>query len=189
LWRIENTRSGYGLVAVLFHWTMAALIIALSALGLYMVRLPDVGFSTEKIVLILFHKQLGMLALALVALRWLWRMCNLLPELVEHLPDWQKIIARFVHLSFYALMFALPLTGWLMSSAAGIPVSFFGLFTLPDPIARDDALFRTLIEVHKVLGYLMLALIFVHASAALRHHFGFRDDTLRRMWPGCVNRP
>jgi cytochrome b561 len=80
-------------------------------------------------------------------------------------------------------MFALPVTGWLMSSAAGIPVSFFGLFTLPDPIARDDALFRALIDVHKVLGYVTIALIFVHAGAALRHHFHFKDDTLRKMWP------
>jgi cytochrome b561 len=183
LWRIENTPNGYGLVAVLFHWLVAALIIVLSGLGLYMVRLPDVGFSKEKILLILFHKELGMLILMLVALRWIWRLCNVLPELVGHLPDWQKITARFVHLCFYGLMFALPVTGWLMSSAAGIPVSFFGLFTLPDPIARDDALFRTLIDVHKFLGYVTIALIFVHAGAALRHHFHFEDDTLRKMWP------
>jgi cytochrome b561 len=183
LWRIENTPSGYGLVAVSFHWLVAALIIMLSVLGLYMVGLPDVGFSKEKILLILFHKELGMLILMLVALRWIWRLCNVLPELVGHLPDWQKITARFVHLCFYGLMFALPVTGWLMSSAAGIPVSFFGLFTLPDPIARDDALFRTLIDVHKFLGYVTIALIFVHAGAALRHHFHFEDDTLRKMWP------
>ena len=80
-------------------------------------------------------------------------------------------------------MFALPVTGWLMSSAAGIPVSFFGLFTLPDPIARDDALFRALIDVHKVLGHVTIALFFVHAGAALRHHFHFKDDTLRKIWP------
>ena len=183
MWRIENTPSGYGLIAVLFHWAMAALIIALSIVGLYMVRLPDVGFSEEKIPLILFHKELGMLILMLVALRWIWRLCNVLPELAGHLPDWQKLAARFVHLCFYGLMFALPLTGWLMSSAAGIPVSFFGLFTLPDPIARDDALFRTLIDVHKVLGHVTIALIFVHAGAALRHQFHFKDDTLRKIWP------
>lgn len=183
MWRIENTPRGYGLIAVLFHWAMAALIIALSVLGLYMVRLPDVGFSEEKILLILFHKELGMLILMLAALRWIWRLCNVLPELAGHLPDWQKLAARFVHLCFYGLMFALPLTGWLMSSAAGIPVSFFGLFTLPDPIARDDALFRTLIDVHKVLGHVTIALVFVHAGAALRHHFHFKDDTLRKMWP------
>lgn len=184
LWRIENTPRGYGRVAALFHWAMAALIIALSVLGLYMVRLPDVGFSKEKIVLILLHKALGMAVLVLVALRLIWRLCNVLPELAGHLPDWQQVAARFVHLCFYALMFALPASGWLMSSAAGIPVSFFGLFTLPDPIGRSDALFRTLIDVHAVLGYAMLALACVHAGAALRHHFGFEDDTLRRMWPG-----
>ena len=80
MWRIENTPSGYGLIAVLFHWAMAALIIALSVLGLYMVRLPDVGFSEEKILLILFHKELGMLSLMLAALRWIWRLCMSFPS-------------------------------------------------------------------------------------------------------------
>jgi cytochrome b561 len=77
----------------------------------------------------------------------------------------------------------LPITGWLMSSAAGIPVSFFGLFTLPDLVSRDDDLFRGLVEIHKWLGYAMVLLICIHLGAALRHHFIYRDDTLRRMLP------
>ena len=166
------------------HWLMALLLSALVALGLYMTSLPDVGFDTWKIRLILYHKQLGMVALTLVTLRLLWRAGNVLPHLVETLPDWQKVIARFVHLCFYALMLALPVTGWLMSSATGIPVSVLGLFTLPDLVAYDERLFHTLVAVHRYLGYALIVCMAVHIGAALRHHFLLRDHTLKKMLPG-----
>jgi cytochrome b561 len=178
---IANTEDHFGSMAILFHWSMAFIVIGLAALGLYMVTLQDVGFNKEKIMLILYHKEFGMLVLVLLAARLAWRVTHILPQLVAHLPDWQKIAARFVHLSFYALMFALPMTGWLMSSAAGIPVSLFGLATLPDFLPRDDYLFQRLID--KWLGYVLILFIFVHVGAALRHHFVFKDDTLRRMLP------
>lgn len=180
---IENTEDRYGAIAILLHWSMAILVIGLAALGLYMVTLPDVGFNTTKIELILFHKQIGVAVLVLLALRLAWRLTQTLPQLVAHLPEWQKVAARVVHLTFYALMFALPVTGCLMSSAAGIPVSFFGLFVLPDFIARDDYLFQRFIVLHRWLGYALIFFIVIHVGAALRHHFIFKDDTLRRMLP------
>ena len=185
---LENTEDRYGAVALLFHWSMALIVIGTAALGLYMVTLPDVGFNTNKVTLVLYHKEFGLLVLVLLATRLAWRVTQILPRLVEHLPDWQKIAARFVHLSFYALMFALPMTGWLMSSVAGIPVSVLGLFTLPDLLPRDDYLFQRLIDVHKWLGYALVLLIFGHVGAALRHHFVFKDDTLRRMLPNPPSR-
>jgi len=94
--------------------------------------------------------------------------------------DFREVIARN---DIDALMLALPVTGWLMSSAAGIPVKFLELFTLPDLIDRDDFLFQRLIDVHQALAWALIAFIAVHAAAALRHHFAFRDDTLRRMLP------
>lgn len=180
---INNTEGKYGLIAILFHWSMAILIIGLSVLGLYMVALPDVGFNKEKIVLILYHKEFGLLVSVLFVARLCWRVTQVLPRLVAHLPDWQKIAARFVHLSFYALMMAMPISGWIMSSAAGIPVSFFGLFTLPDLVGSDDHLFQRFIDIHKWFGYFLILLIFVHVGAALRHHFVIKDDTLLRMLP------
>src|SRR6266545_6609400 len=116
--RIGNTQNSYGAAAIALHWLMAAILVALIVVGLYMVRLPDVGFDTTKIRLILYHKEVGILVFALATLRLAWRVTNALPRLVEHLPDWQKVVARFVHLCFYGLMLALPITGWLMSSAA-----------------------------------------------------------------------
>jgi len=180
-----NTGQRYGTVAILLHWGMAALLIVLLATGLYMVRLPDVGFDTDKITLILLHKALGMLALAAVVPRLLWRLLNPLPRLAEGLPEWQRVAARFVHLVFYALMFALPLTGWLLNSAGGYPLSFFGLFGIPDLTAVNPFLFRVYVQVHRWLGYALLLLLLLHAGAALRHHLLRHDDTLRRMLPGA----
>jgi cytochrome b561 len=180
---LENREDRYGAIALLFHWSMALLVIGLAALGLYMVTLPDVGFNTKKVTLVLYHKEFGVLALVLLATRLSWRVTQVLPRLVENLPDWQKIAARFVHLSFYGLLIAMPMTGYLMSSAAGIPVSFFGLFMLPDLVHRDDDVFQRYMAIHKWLGYVLILFIFVHAGAALRHHFVFKDDTLRKMLP------
>lgn len=183
--QLVNTTQRYGLVAIVLHWLMAALLLVLVGVGLYMVSLPDAGFDRTKITLILFHKEFGVLALALAALRLAWRVGNVLPELVEHLPDWQKVTARFVHLCFYGLMSALPVSGWLMSSAAAIPVYVFGV-VLPDLIAPDDHSFRALIGVHKSLSYALIICILIHAAAALRHHFMFKDETLKKMLPGVM---
>jgi cytochrome b561 len=169
---------------------MAIVLIPLVVLGLYMVSLPDAGFDTRKITLILYHKELGILALTLAVLRLAWRVGHVLPALVETLPEWQKVTARFVHLCFYGLMFALPVTGWLMSSAAGFPVSFLGLFDLPDFVSPNEYLFREFVRAHKWLGYALIGLTLVHVGAALGHHFLAKDDTLRKMlpransWPG-----
>jgi len=175
--------SRYGATAIALHWLMAIVLIALLVLGLYMVSLPDVGFDTRKIFLILYHKQLGILALTLAVLRLAWRFGHALPALVETLPEWQKVIARFVHLCLYGLMFALPVTGWLMSSAAGFPVSFLGLFELPDLVSQNEYLFRAFVQAHRWSSYALIGLTLVHAGAALRHHFLCKDETLRKMLP------
>ena len=179
---LRNTNQHYGSVAIALHWLMALLLIGLVVLGLYMSGLPDVGFNKQKILLIFYHKEFGILALLLATARFAWRVGNVLPRLVAQLPDWQKVMARFVHLCFYGLMFALPISGWLMSSAAGIPVYFFG-FRLPDFIAQNEYRFQLLIDVHMWLSYALIGLIVVHASAALRHHFLSRDNTLRKILP------
>lgn len=182
--RALNSERHYGAVAITLHWLMALLLIGLVAMGLYMVSLPDAGYDGWKIRLILLHKELGILALLLAASRLFWRFGNVLPRLVDTLPDWQKVLARFVHLCFYGLMFALPVTGWVMSSAAGIPVSVLGLLVLPDLVARSDHLFQTYIQVHAALAFGLIACMLAHIGAAVRHHFLLRDATLKKMLPG-----
>ena len=181
---LANTSARYGALAIVLHWTMAGLLLVLVGVGLYMGTLPDVGFDREKITLILVHKAVGMLVLWLVLLRLAWRVGNVLPRLVEGMPMWQQVAARFVHLCLYALMLALPLTGWLMSSAGGYPVSFFGWFELPDLVPQNEAMFHFWITVHHWLAYTLMLLVALHVAAALQHHWVDRDDTLLRMWHG-----
>ncbi|WP_427914461.1 cytochrome b [Ramlibacter sp. MMS24-I3-19] len=178
-----NDTQRYGLAAVLLHWGMAAVLAVLVAMGLYMVALPDAGYDQLKITLILVHKGLGMVAFALAVVRIAWRWVNPLPALVAHLPAWQQVAARVVHLCFYALMVLLPLTGWAMSSAGGYPVPVFGWFSLPPLLGLHPRLFDALTVLHRWLADALLGLLALHAGAALDHHLRHRDDTLLRMLP------
>lgn len=177
---IKNTENHYGWGAIILHWVIALLIIGLLILGLYMVGLP---ISLQKLKLYGWHKELGVLALMLAAIRLFWRFINITPILPATLPYIQKLAAHAVHWAFYIFMFAMPITGWLISSAAGLPVSFYGLFTLPDLISPSEPLRLFFTECHKWLGYGLIATICLHTGAALQHHFIHKDDILRRMLP------
>lgn len=176
--QIKNSATRFGIVSILLHWIIAVLIIGLLALGLYMVSLP---ISLEKFKLYGWHKEYGFLVLFLVIFRTVWRLSNPLPELA--LPWLEQIAARSMHLAFYGFMFAMPLTGWLITSAAGLPASFFGLFTMPNLIAPDETKRIFFQWAHQWLGYALIAAIFLHTAAALKHHFINKDDILRRMLP------
>lgn len=173
---LKNSKNHFGLISILLHWIMAFLIIGLLAEGLYMVSL---SISLQKLKLYGWHKEYGLLVLGLVIVRLSWRLINAVPQL--SLPWLELLAARLVHYAFYAFMFAMPVTGWLLTSAAGLPPSFFGLFTLPALVAPNQELLHLFEWVHKWLGYGLIATIFLHTSAALKHHFINKDDILRRM--------
>lgn len=176
----KNSANRYGMVAITLHWLMAILVIGLIILGLYMVRLP---VSLQKLRFFGWHKEYGLLVLMLVSLRLGWRLGNVVPVLPAYISLLQKLAAHAAHYILYILMFAMPLSGWMMSSAAGLPVSFFGLFVMPGLVAADDNLFKLLVVVHEWLGYALIAVVCAHAAAALQHHFYYKDDILRRMFP------
>lgn len=178
--QILNRADRYGLVAIVFHWVIAVLILGMLALGLYM---SDLAISPAKLKFYGWHKEYGILILMLAVLRILWRMLNCIPALPDSLAFFQKIAARFAHYAFYFFLFAMPLTGWMMSSAAGVPVSFFGLFVLPDLVSANKGLSQLLANIHGWMAYALMALIVLHVVAALQHHFYYKDDVLKRMLP------
>jgi len=173
----RNTQLQYGIVAVLLHWVMAILLIGLLALGLYMQALP---ISLEKLKLYGWHKEYGFLALWLVLIRLGWRITSTTPYLL--LPMWEKLAARTVHGLFYVLMLGLPITGWVITSAAGLPASFFGLWVLPTIVSPSEETRYLFQAIHRWLSYGLIGLIILHTSAAFKHHFVNRDDILRRMF-------
>jgi cytochrome b561 len=177
--RFRNTSDQYGIIAMLLHWIMAVLFIGMVIVGLYMTHIP---VSLLKLKLYDWHKEFGILILMLAMVRIVWRLNNIRSSLTE-LPWWEAFAARAVHWAFYGFMFALPITGWLMTSAAGLAPSFFGLFVLPNLVAPDHGLKKLFETVHQWLAYGLIAAFCAHVGAALKHHWIDRDGILRRMLP------
>lgn len=174
---IENTNEHFGIIAIIFHWLMAIILIGLVIIGLYMTSLPS---GPQKLSLIGLHKEFGFLILMLVMLRIVWRLKNILPSHAS-LSSFERLAARLSHWIFYMLMFALPMTGWIFSSAAGYSTSFFGLFVIP-PLIEPNPAIRTLFsEIHEWLAYGLIATFCLHVAAALKHHFINKDNILKRM--------
>jgi cytochrome b561 len=163
------------------HWTIALGVFGLLAVGLYM---TDLKASPQKIQLYMTHKSVGLSVLALMLARLLFRLRNPPPALPDSLPRWQRLASAGTHVSFYVLLLAMPISGWLMNGASGFPMKFFGLFRVPDLIVRDAKHLAFFKEVHEVIAWTLMALIAVHVLAALKHHFIDRDAVLRRMLPG-----
>ena len=175
----------YDAVAKGFHWVMAALLISVFALGLYMQGLP---FSPDKLKFYSWHKWAGICVLSLVAFRLIWRLTHRPPVMPNDMPAWQKIAAHAAHLALYLLMFAIPVSGWLMSSAKGVTTVLFGLWPLPDLVARDRELGDALQNLHWYLNVSLALFVAIHVLAVFKHHFLDKDDILRRMLPGIRSR-
>ena len=171
----------YTPVAIALHWLIAILIVGAFSLGLVMTDIP--GLTPAKLKYYSWHKWTGVTILALVALRLLWRLFNTPPDYAEALPTWQAKASHGLHALLYLLMFAVPLSGYFYTLAAGVPVVYFGLVPLPELIAPDPALKPVLKSVHYWLNMTMATAVAVHVAAALKHHFVDRDSVLRRMLP------
>lgn len=175
--QIRNTKERFGWFAIILHWVMAILMIGMVAIGLYMTNLP---VSPEKFKFYGWHKEFGMVVLMLVMIRVVWRIKNILPSL-SFLPAWERWAAYATHWVFYIFMFTLPISGWLMSSFAGFPVSFFGLFIVPTLVQPDESMSALFREIHKWLAYGLIATFCLHVGAALKHYFIDKDKVLQRM--------
>lgn len=178
---LKNTAQSYGFVTRAFHWVMALMIIGLLAVGLIMTEMEQ---GPDRLQIYRLHKATGAVVLFLVVLRFGWRLTNITPLLPATLTPIQKLASHLAHYGLYGLMLLMPLSGWAMSSAAGYPVSVYGLFDLPNIVAPSKELRELMGEVHELAAYVMIALIVAHAAAALVHHFHYKDNVLRRMWRG-----
>ncbi len=170
----------YSGVAIALHWLFVLIFLVMFPLGYIM---ADMELSPAKLSAYSWHKSIGITALALIALRFAWRLIHMPPPLPADLPKMQKFASQIVHALLYLVIVGMPITGWTMSSAAGFTVKPFGLFALPNFVAKDQALFHTFEAVHTYLGFALLALIALHVAAALYHGLIRRDGVLGRMLP------
>lgn len=170
----------YSAVSKALHWVIALLAFTQLAMGKLFEVEADEGDG-----LFGWHTALGLLVLALMIVRLGWRLTHAVPGLPPGTPGWQQVAARGTHIAFYALLIALPLSGWLLTSVEGDPVSFFGWFGVPPlPVPGGEASEDLIEETHEVLGNVLLVLAGIHVLAGLKHHYIDRDDVLRRMMPG-----
>jgi cytochrome b561 len=177
---LKNTPERWGGVSQLLHWIVFALILTMAYLGLTMGDLPN---GPDKIQTYALHKSIGITILALVALRLLWRFYAGTPRPVPGTPRWQERIASATHWAIYLLLFAMPLSGWVLNSAAGFPLQWFHLINLPHIVDKNHDLHELAEEAHEIMFWILAFLVVAHAGAAFYHHLFQRDATLARMLP------
>ncbi|MDR1967909.1 MAG: cytochrome b [Burkholderiaceae bacterium] len=177
-WR--NTSKRYGCLSVGLHWLTLLLMAAVYAfVELHELFPKD---TPERAFMMYAHFSLGLLVMVLTLARLGLRWSAPTPRIEPPIPHWQAVFSQLVHGLLYLLLLGLPLVGWMMVSASGRPVLFFGI-ELPALLDSNRALSKLLKEVHETIGTLGYALIALHAAAALVHHYVMHDNTLTRMLP------
>ena len=191
--RNGNENSHYSIVAIWLHWIIAVLLIAMMGVGIWMTgaikakETQSIAFDVYQI-----HKSFGIVILVLSVIRLLWRLSHKAPDMPVSLAKWEKLAAHSTHFIFYVMMLALPITGWLMVSASpwGLPTIIFGTAELPhlSVLSELDQAGKILWEerfknIHNYMAFGGIGLICLHVSAALKHHFIIRDDSLIRIAP------
>lgn len=181
LMRPRNMNPRYTRIAIFLHWLVALGLIGTFSVGFYMEGLP---LSPNKLKLYSWHKWAGITLLAIIVIRLAWRLANRPPAFPDTMGPSARLAAHAGHWLLYALMLLIPFSGWLMSSAQGFPVVWFGVLPLPDLVPKNSELGELLKKVHAFLNYTLLIAVTGHIALALHHHFVRKDGTLTRMLPG-----
>jgi cytochrome b561 len=171
---------GYSGTAIALHWAIALLIFCAFPLGITMADLP---FSPSRLKLYSYHKWLGVTVFLLALVRVAWRIRHPAPPPPASMPAWQRAASVATHHLLYVLIVAVPVSGWLMSSAKGFQTVYLGVIPLPDLLSKDKEVGDALLLVHQILNFALGTLVITHATAALKHYFIDRDEVLGRMIP------
>ena len=183
----KNTAEHWGPVSQALHWLVVLLVLMLAVVGLSLDSLPK---TPKYFWVFTMHKSIGITVLVLVLLRIGWRLYAGAPAPVAGTPAWQARIASVTHFLLYALLLAMPLSGWLYDSASGLrPFRWFGLVLMPKLAAPGEALADNAHAAHEWLFWVLVALVAVHAAAAFHHHVFRNDATLSRMLPAKRRSP
>ncbi|GAC1407187.1 MAG: cytochrome b [Burkholderiaceae bacterium] len=172
----------YTRTAIVLHWLVALLIISGFVLGVTMVNIP--GLTPSKLRYFSWHKWIGITVLALACVRLIWRVLHPAPPYPDTLVGWQHTAARVIHTLLYFLIFAVPVSGYFYTLAAGVPVVYLGVVSLPVLIDPNPEWKPVLKQVHYWLNISLLAGFCIHVGGALKHQLIDHDGLMRRMLPG-----
>ena len=175
---LKNTETRYGVIAKGFHWLLFLMLSFSIVAGNFLAAMPK---GPEKLQAAGMHKSFGVVLMLLILARLLWRLINVTPKETDGTSAIQRTLARGMHWVLYALMFAQPISGILMSQAAGYPVSAFGAFELPMLLEKDASLAQTFRGAHGTVWILLVLAVIGHAGAALHHHFIRKDEVMKQM--------
>jgi len=176
---LKDSTQAYGGVTKIIHWLLAICVLTMLTIGIIMTSIDD---RALKIDLYFFHKSLGLTVLGLMIIFVLWRFWQPKPQYPTDMPSWEVHAARIVHGLLYVLLIAMPLSGWIMSTAAGHVPNFFGLGPVPTPfIPENRALAGFFNNLHTILAWTVGVVLTIHILAALAHHFIQKDGILKRM--------
>lgn len=182
---IRNTRERFGTLSMTLHWVMVVLIFTLLGLGKYMTELPD---GDPKWELYGLHKSLGLMVFLMTIVRLTWIRTNPGPPLPGGLRPRERRAASFVHGYLYFAMIALPVSGYIDSSAGGYHLAFFEWFDIPKVVPENEVLEKWMIEIHGWIANGLILVLMLHLAAVFKHHFVLKDDVLLRMLPGRARR-
>jgi cytochrome b561 len=167
----------YGTTAKLLHWLVLALLAIQYMIGWLM---PDVHRGPAGTPMI-FHMSFGILILALIIVRLIWRITHLVPQ-ESSLPLWQRVFAEGVHWLLYVLVLLTAISGWLIASSKPLHISWFYLLPLP-LLPVSNTLAKGLGQWHGNLEVALIILIGCHVAAGLMHLVYYRDRIMHRMLP------
>ncbi len=176
---LRNTTREWGTLSKALHWIIVLLIITQWAIA----QRADAVTGLAKLQALAWHKSFGMTILMLAIIRLVWRWLNPVPALDGVTKSWERALAHISHFLLYALLFAMPLTGWMMSSAKNYPVSWFNLFQWPDLVQPSEQLYKFMHSAHDALFLALVSVALLHIAGALKHAVVDKNDVLRRMLP------
>lgn len=178
---LKNTESSYGVVAKGLHWVLFFMMTFSIVAGNFLASIPK---GPEKLQAASMHKSFGVILLLLILFRFAWKLMNPTPKTTEGTTV-ENLLAQGMHWLLYALMFAQPISGLLMSQAAGYPVSVFGLFEVPTLLDKNPSSAELFRYGHGVIWILLVVAVPGHIGAAMVHHFIKKDYVLKSMTIGA----
>jgi len=178
---MRDTKLKFGAITKLFHWAIALLVLIAICLVYYTKWVLPPHSPTGGYLINNLHKPIGMTILGLAILYLIWRFSNTRPSFPSSMQPWEKIAAKLVHYLLFLSIILMPISGFIMSVAAGYPPNYFDLYQVPQFIQKNEAMAKFFFETHGIVGNITIALVAIHLLAALKHHFINRDDVLTRM--------